>query len=254
MTVDWPVSRPGRRIPTTRTQIMTDVTDATFNTAVIERSATVPVVVDLWAEWCGPCKTLGPIIERVIAATGGKVELVKVDVDTNPQVAQAFQVQGIPAVYALKGGEVVDSFVGAKGEAEVQAFVDALLPTEEENSIESLLEAGDEASLVQVLELEPDNPAAVTGLAALLIDQGDAETALELMKRIPESPETRHLSARARNGTPDQDEIVEKLDALLLRVKTDEEARQEFVDLLELLGPTHELTAEYRKKLSSALF
>lgn len=233
---------------------MTDVTDATFNAAVIERSATVPVVVDLWAEWCGPCKTLGPIIEKIIAATGGKVELVKVDVDSNPQVAQAFQVQGIPAVFALKGGEVVDSFVGAKPEAEVQAFVDALLPTEEANTMQTLLEAGDEASLIQALELEPDNPAAVTGLAAILIDQGEADAALDLMKRIPESPDTRHLAARARSGAPDQDEIVEKLDALLLRVKADGDARQEFIDLLELLGPTHELTAEYRKKLSSALF
>jgi putative thioredoxin len=233
---------------------MTDVTDATFNAAVIERSATVPVVVDLWAEWCGPCKTLGPIIEKVIAATGGKVELVKVDVDSNPQVAQAFKVQGIPAVFAMKDGEVVDSFVGAKPEAEVQTFVDALLPTEAANTIETLLEVGDEASFIQVLELEPDNPAAVTGLAAILIDQGEADAALDLMKRVPESPDTRHLAARARSGAPDQDEIVQKLDALLLRVKADGDARQEFLDLLELLGPTHELTAEYRKKLSSALF
>ena len=233
---------------------MTDVTDATFNAAVIERSATVPVVVDLWAEWCGPCKTLGPIIEKVIAATGGKVELVKVDVDSNPQVAQAFKVQGIPAVFAMKDGEVVDSFVGAKPEDEVQTFVDALLPTEAANTIETLLEVGDEASFIQVLELEPDNPAAVTGLAAILIDQGEADAALDLMKRVPESPDTRHLAARARSGAPDQDEIVQKLDALLLRVKADGDARQEFLDLLELLGPTHELTAEYRKKLSSALF
>jgi putative thioredoxin len=233
---------------------MTDVTDATCNAAVIERSATVPVVVDLWAEWCGPCKTLGPIIEKVIAATGGKVELVKVDVDSNPQVAQAFKVQGIPAVFAMKDGEVVDSFVGAKPEAEVQTFVDALLPTEAANTIETLLEVGDEASFIQVLELEPDNPAAVTGLAAILIDQGEADAALDLMKRVPESPDTRHLAARARSGAPDQDEIVQKLDALLLRVKADGDARQEFLDLLELLGPTHELTAEYRKKLSSALF
>ena len=87
---------------------MNDVTDATFATAVVERSNTVPVVVDLWAEWCGPCKTLGPILETVIAETGGKVELAKVDVDSNPQTAQAFQVQGIPAVYALKDGKVVE--------------------------------------------------------------------------------------------------------------------------------------------------
>jgi len=79
-----------------------DVTDATFATAVLERSKSVPVVVDLWAEWCGPCKTLGPLLEKVIEETGGAVELAKVDVDTNPEIAQAFQVQSIPAVFALK--------------------------------------------------------------------------------------------------------------------------------------------------------
>lgn len=233
---------------------MADVTDATFNTDVIERSATVPVVVDLWAEWCGPCKQLGPILERVIGATQGKVELAKVDVDANPQVAQAFQVQGIPAVFALKDGQVVDSFVGAQGEAEVQAFVDRLLPTEEEDAVEALLAIGDEASFIKILEAQPDHPEAVVGLAGLLIDNGETETALELMKRIPESPETRHLAARARSGGAEQTDVVGKLDQLLTKVKTDDDARQEYLDLLELLGPANELTAEYRKKLSSALF
>ena len=158
---------------------MTDVTDATFNTAVIERSQSVPVVVDLWAPWCGPCKTLGPIIERVIAATNGQVELVKVNVDDNPQTSQAFQVQGIPAVYALKDGQVVDGFVGAKGEAEVQAFVDGLLPTPEENLVESLLAAGDEASLNQVLAMEPDNTDAIVALATLFVERGENDAALE---------------------------------------------------------------------------
>ncbi len=93
--------------------VVTDVTDATFGTAVMERSMTVPVVVDLWAEWCGPCKTLGPIIEKVVGETSGAVELAKVDVDANPQVAQAFNVQSIPAVFAIHEGKIVDSFVGA---------------------------------------------------------------------------------------------------------------------------------------------
>ena len=233
---------------------MTDVTDATFNTAVLDRSRTVPVVVDLWAPWCGPCKTLGPIIERVIADTNGKVELAKVNVDENPQTAQAFQVQGIPAVYGLKDGQVVDGFVGALGEAEVRAFVERLLPTEEESEIDTLLAAGDEASLARVLELEPDNVAGVTAMAAVWIDQGRSEDALGLLERIPESPDTRHLAALARNGAAAEGDVTQKLDALLGRVKGDEEARQEYVDLLELLGPDHELTAEYRRRLSSALF
>src|SRR5688500_11175937 len=96
---------------------MSDVTDATFERDVVQRSSEVPVVVDLWAEWCGPCKTLGPILEKVIGDTGGKVELAKVDVDANPQVSAAFQVQSIPAVYAMKDGKVVDGFVGEIGRA-----------------------------------------------------------------------------------------------------------------------------------------
>ena len=107
---------------------MIDATDATFAEVAIERSKTVPVVVDLWAEWCGPCKTLGPILERVVAETDGQVELVKVDVDANPQVANAFRAQSIPAVHALVDGKVVDAFIGALPEAEVRAFVESLLP------------------------------------------------------------------------------------------------------------------------------
>ena len=105
-----------------------DVTDATFQTEVIDRSKTAPVVVDLWAPWCGPCRTLGPILEKVIDATDGKVVLVKVNVDENPGVSQAFQVQSIPAVYALKDGKVVDGFVGAQPEHVVEEFVANLLP------------------------------------------------------------------------------------------------------------------------------
>src|SRR5438270_8270313 len=107
---------------------MTDVTDATFERDVLERSAQVPVVVDLWAEWCGPCRTLGPILEKVVAATDGKVELAKVDVDSNPRVGATFQVQSIPAVFALRDRQVVDSFVGALPEAAVQEFVARLAP------------------------------------------------------------------------------------------------------------------------------
>jgi len=103
-----------------------DVTDQTFEAEVLARSATVPVVVDLWAPWCGPCKTLGPILEKVIGDTGGRVELVKVNVDENPRVAAQFQVQSIPAVFALRDSKVVDGFIGALPEDQVQAFVDLL--------------------------------------------------------------------------------------------------------------------------------
>lgn len=232
---------------------MADVTDATFETAVVERSKTVPVVVDLWAEWCGPCKQLGPILEKVIGATNGQVALAKVDVDANPAVGQAFKVQSIPAVYAMKDGQVVDGFTGAQGEAQVQEFVDRLLPSTELSEIEKLIEAGDEASLVKALEIEADNPAAVTGLALLLVDQGEIETGLKLLERIPESAETRRITALARTGGVG-DDVDATLGQLLASVKTDDEARQKFVDLLEVLGAEDPRTAEWRRKLSASLF
>ena len=235
---------------------MADVTDATFEQDVMNRSKEVPVVVDLWAEWCGPCKTLGPIIEKVVADTGGKVELAKVDVDANPQVSAAFRVQSIPAVYALKDGKVVDGFVGAQPEHVVKAFVDALLPTEEETEVERLVSAGDEESLRAALELEPDNADAVVGLAELLVVDGRTEEALQLLARIPESAETRRVAALARIGVESAvgDDLDARLEALLPKVKADDEARQEFVDVLELLGPDDPRTAQWRKRLTAQLY
>jgi len=234
-----------------------DVTDQSFQTEVIDRSTQVTVVVDLWAEWCGPCKTLGPIIERVIDGTEG-VELAKVDVDANPAVARAFQVQSIPAVYAMRDGKVVDGFVGALPEHQVEAWVAQLAPSAEQSEVAQLLDAGDEASLRQALELEPDNGQVITGLAALLIDGGTNEgkaEALELLARIPETDATRHLAAQARSANPDVPADVEVvLDGLLGRVKGDEDAKQQYLDTLELMGSTDPRTAEYRRKLSAALF
>lgn len=232
---------------------MADVTDATFEVDVIERSKTVPVVVDLWAEWCGPCKQLGPILEKVIGATGGQVELAKVDVDANPSVAQAFKVQSIPAVYAMKDGQIVDGFMGAQGEAQVQEFVDKLLPSAELSEIDQLVAAGDEASLIKALEIQADHPGAVVALAELLVGQGETETALKLLERIPESPETRRITAMARTGDVG-DDVDATLADLLPTVKNDDEARQKYVDLLEVLGPDDPRTAEWRRKLSAALF
>ena len=121
-----------------------DVTDATFQTEVVERSAEVPVVIDLWAPWCGPCRTLGPIIEQVIDETDGQVVLVKVNVDENPDISRAFQVQSIPLVIAVKDGQPVDGFLGAQPEPAVRDFVLGLLPTEEETAIDALVAVGDE--------------------------------------------------------------------------------------------------------------
>ena len=231
-----------------------DVTDATFQAEVIDRSFTVPVVVDLWAPWCGPCRTLGPIIEKVTDATAGKVVLVKVDTDQNPAISQAFQVQSIPAVYALRNGEVVNGFVGAQPEHMVQAFVDSLLPSEGELTVAALLAEGTEGSYRAVLELEAGNEDAIVGLAELLVARGESEQALQFLGRIAETDRTRKVAAKARTRLAPDDDHDATLTALLENVKADEAVRQQFVDILELMGPDDPRTAGYRKQLTQRLF
>ena len=238
--------------------MVVDVTDATFQTEVIERSTQVAVVVDLWAPWCGPCRTLGPIIEKVTEATDGQVVLVKVNIDENPAISQAFQVQSIPAVYALRDGQVVDGFVGAQPEHVIQQFVDSLLPSEEEQTLAALIAEGNEGSLRAALELAPANEEAIIGLADLLVARGAADEALALLARIPESDITRHIAAAARLSMQADvmvaDDYVTQLALLLPRVKLDEVARQQYIDVLELMGPDDVRTAGHRKKLTAQLF
>ena len=236
-----------------------DVSDATFQTEVLDRSQQTPVVVDLWAPWCGPCRQLSPILEKLIGETGGRVVLAKVNVDENPQAAAAFRVQGIPAVYAVKEGKVVDGFVGAQGEPAVRAFVEKQMPSPEEQKIAQLVEAGDEASLREALDIQPDHHDAIVALAELLAKRqsdGDGDEALALLERVPATPETRRVAALARTGGDGvtSGDITTRLDELLEVVKEDETARREFVDLLEVLGPSDPRTSDYRKKLSAQLF
>jgi putative thioredoxin len=236
-----------------------DVTDSTFQTDVLARSAEVPVIVDLWAPWCGPCTTLGPMLERAVAATDGAVELAKVNVDENPRISQSFGVQSIPAVFAIADGKVVDQFIGALPEPQVNAFVQKLLPALSEADM--LVANGDEASLRQALELEPGHQGATEALAGVLLDQGEAADALALLARVPETPAVRTLSARARLiesgvnvSTADEAEVESRLNALLERVREDDAARQEFVDLLETLGPEDPRTRTFRRSLATRLY
>lgn len=231
-----------------------DVTDATFESDVLEKSKDVPVVVDLWAPWCGPCKTLGPILDKVIDGTDGKVALAKVNVDENPAISQAFKVQSIPAVYALKDGAVVDGFTGAHPESTVKQFVDSLLPTDQEVAVSQLLAAGDEASLRKALTLEPANEDAIVALSELLVADGQRDEALQLLSRIPETDRTRKVAASARVGDTPDDDFDAQLAALIDQVKGDEDARQKYIDLLELMGPHDPRTAEYRRKLTARLY
>ncbi len=145
-----------------------DVTEQTFPTAVVARSAEVPVVVDFWAEWCGPCRMLGPVLEREVEARAGQVELAKIDVDANQALADEYGIRGIPAVKAFRNGRVVSEFVGVQSPQSVAAFLDALTqPTEGEQLLESLRESGAEPELLAALDAG-DHEQALEGLLAAI--------------------------------------------------------------------------------------
>jgi len=234
---------------------MTDVTDATFETEVLQRSEQVPVIVDLWAPWCGPCKTLSPIIERVVASKNGAVHLAKVNVDENPGIATAFRVQSIPSVYAVRNREVIDGFIGALPEKAVEEFVDRFA-VKAPSEVDILIAAGDEGSIRRALELDPDNEEALIALARIFAERGEGSSALELLAKVPQTPEARRVAAMVRlgGGLSSIDDAEERLNALLDRVKQDEKARQEFLDILEMMGPDDERTNHYRRALAARLF
>jgi putative thioredoxin len=270
-----------------------DVGDADFAREVIERSARQPVIVDFWAPWCGPCRQLGPALERVVEAQGGAVRLAKVNVDESPQVARRFGVQSIPLVIAFKGGAPVAEFVGAQPESVLRRFVAGLLPSAELHAGGHVNAA--EERLRSALASDARHPEALLALARVLAERGQTAEALALLERISTAPAAveqaaEKLAAELRTATsapaadlealrtraraaPDDlgaqlelgralaaarryDEALPVLLAVVERDKgfADEAARKAMLDVFGLLGSDHPLVPEYRRKLSSVLF
>ncbi len=244
-----------------------DVTDNNFKSAVIDRSYDLPVVVDFWAEWCAPCRQLGPVLERAVAERAGKVELAKLDVDSNPIVAQTYRIQSIPAVKAFRDGEVASEFVGAVPPATVDQFFDALVPS----AADELVALGDEASLRQAVELEPSRADAAVPLAQLLHARGDSDGALALLEEVPGSFAADGLRARItleQAGTPpelqqafdalDEGDQERALDLLIGFLPSSDGARDDVrrivVGILDALGVESPLARESRRRLAAALY
>ncbi|MEA2190304.1 MAG: putative thioredoxin [Solirubrobacteraceae bacterium] len=243
-----------------------DVNEAEFQVEVLDRSSEVPVVVDFWAPWCGPCKQLGPALEKAAQRRDGKVVLAKIDTDENPGMSDRFDIQGIPAVKAFRDGEVVAEFVGALPAAQVEQFFDGLVPSE----TQLLLEAGDEASLRKAVELDAKNVDAAFALAQLLYRKGDPQGALELVQNAPGNFRADGLAARIdleRNASPQLREAFELLDGgeledgldklieLLAQKTADaERIRRVIVAILDELGVEHPLSRETRRRMAAALY
>jgi putative thioredoxin len=252
-----------------------DVSENTFQSAVIERSHTLPVVVDFWAEWCGPCRQLGPALERAAAARTGKLELVKVDVDANQELARTYRIQGIPAVKAFKDGEVAAEFVGAQPPAAVERFMDSLVPSE----ADALVAQGDEASLREAVALAPTRADAAVPLARLLYGRGEIDEALQVLGRVPGSFAGDGLVARigleraaaaADGDRPDVPDLSaafaaidagddeRALDLLLQALPGSDGARDDIrrvvVGILDELGVENPLARDARRRLAAALY
>jgi putative thioredoxin len=242
-----------------------DVTDASFGQEVIERSRQVPVVVDFWAEWCGPCRTLTPALEAAEAARGGKVVLAKVNVDANQALAARYQVQGIPAVKAFRDGQVAGEFVGAVPKAKVEELFDSLAPSR----ADELLAKGDELSLREAAELEPRRADIAVALAKARLERGAEDEALEAVESHEGDFAAEGIAARVRLATqgiaPEAFATLARggreaaLDALLEELGSAdgdnrEDLRRAIVGILSEADPADPIGPKYRKRLATALY
>jgi putative thioredoxin len=243
-----------------------DVGEQDFMERVVERSRELPVVVDFWAEWCGPCKALGPALEKAANERSGKVELAKLDVDQNQSLAQSFGIRGIPAVKAFRDGRVVAEFTGAIPPSEVDRFFDTLVPS----AADDLSGSSDEEALRHALELEPHHPAASVALARILMRRGDLDEALALVEPLHADFAAIGLTARIKLAQMekepegafeawdegDYESSLEKLQEALQTAEEKEQRdllRQVMVAIFTELGPQSELASRHRRRLAAAL-
>ncbi|GIJ24381.1 tetratricopeptide repeat protein [Micromonospora lutea] len=251
-----------------------DVTEATFQSEVLERSLTTPVVVDFWAEWCQPCKQLSPVLERLAVEGGGAWVLAKVDVDANPRLAQMFRVQGIPMVYAVVGGQPVDAFSGVVPEAQLRQWIQAVLKAggvsvaEPEDprldEADDALMSGDldvaEQAYRKILAETPGDAVAEAGLAqvglARRVAGADPQAALTAAAANPDDVDAQLLAADIEVLSGLADQAYQRLVGLVRRTGGDdrEKVRQHLVGLFTIAGPEDPAVASARRALASALF